>query len=574
MANPQNPLDKYPIYTYHLALFMHHDQDALEQEMRSFDWENTPTTRKDYNPSVPSCLLNSVTDPFQSIQELKIEQIAPNVSSGYRASPWGQFSIRIVEPGNCMFLTKIKNLMGYYDVKAFASAVWGVKIKFVGRTETNDIETWDVDPMFGMLVDIRSNFTQMGSTYDLSFVMTDTMGVAQLPEHANSLQLGTMFEGVTLSGVTTISEAFNKLQERLQYNYDQEVQKRFPNADAKKVRYQIWVGDEEISDYPLDGSVTNKKRDAEKYFSWPKGTAIADALTEIVFRCPQLAAAIGDSKDVWKKPFNIGGKMYQILTKVIPASNEIVVAFYLTMYYGAPNEIKAGSPQTYKTTTHYLYEFDFYFAEKYNVDVINFDMSANVGLILYLTSTPRNTVANQLNLDGVAAGKNAVKEGNEAGIVVDENKKIEKHPDWPEDELNVDCGKRDMLVMANYPDYISQGRPGGETKGDKSRTQALESLAKYSSIDNISKNITIRGHYDILDISLRRGSTFGTTDGIWVKLNIWSYDEETGQRDKYFYDGVYQALGIQHSFMDGKFTQELTLMMMNFDAIQDLGVNF
>jgi len=486
----------------------------------------------------------------------------------------GQFSIRIVEPGNCMFLTKIKNLMGYYDVKAFASAVWGVKIKFVGRTENNDIETWDVDPMFGMLVDIRSNFTQMGSTYDLSFVMTDTMGVAQLPEHANSLQLGTMFEGVTLSGVTTISEAFNKLQERLQYNYDQEVQKRFSNVDAKKVRYQIWVGDEEISDYPLDGSVTDEKRGAEKYFSWPKGTAIADALTEIVFRCPQLAAAIGDSKDVWKKPFNIGGKMYQILTKVIPSSNEIVVAFYLTMYYGAPSEIKAGSPQTYKTTTHYLYEFDFYFAEKYNVDVINFDMSANVGLILYLTSTPRNTVANQLNLDGVAAGKNAVKEGNEAGIVVDENKKIDKHPDWPEDELNVDCGKRDMLVMANYPNYIAQGRPGGETKGDKSRTQALESLAKYSSIDNISKNITIRGHYDILDISLRRGSTFGTTDGIWVKLNIWSYDEETGQRDKYFYDGVYQALGIQHSFMDGKFTQELTLMMMNFDAIQDLGVNF
>ena len=60
---------------------------------------------------------------------------------------------------------------------------------------------------------------------------------------------------------------------------------------------------------------------------------------------------------------------------------------------------------------------------------------------------------------------------------------------------------------------------------------------------------------------------------MWVKLNIFSRDEEIegpDNRARYFYDGAYSIISAEHVFNDGKFTQELTLMMMDFEWMKDV----
>ena len=573
MAKPANPLDKYSIYTYHIALFMSDTHDKLLGDMDSFDW-TTSTTRKSASKKVKSLILNSVTDPFQSIQELKISQIAPNVSSSSRVSPWGQFSMKIVEPGNCMFITKIHELMDNLKTRAFASALWGVKIKFVGRTPDSDIEeTLDVGPAIGMLVDMRSNFTSAGSTYDLAFVMTDTAGIAQVPEHANSLQYGTLIEGAHCRA-STLGEAITNLGKAAQNNYDEYVKTHYETTakDMKKITYNFSIDDDpaaqEIASYPLKASNSNSPTDTSHYLTFNPGTTVPDAIMEIIMMCPKMLQIVGDSKDLWKKPFHIGAKIFQIRSYIEKNPTEDVVNFKITMYNGADSAPKPGKTIKVGTTEHSLYEFDFYFADNYNIDVLNFDMSANVGLLLYLGGTPRTTQEAYIRSNGDDTA-NTNSSGSEGGLI-HTNERAEKEVPFPTIDIQTNGKSGDTLVLArNERERI--GFPGGTSQHSKERTAALESLAKYCSIDSISKTLHIRGHSELLQRCLKRGDVFGTTQGVWLKLNIWSRDEDSGQKDKYFYDGAYWAIAMEHIFQEGKFTQELTLMMMDFEFLKEIG---
>lgn len=566
MSKPENPLDKFSIYTYHIAIFMNASQKGLEEEIADFDWEKTKTQR---NTANGSCLLNSITDPFQLIQELKIQQIAPSISSEFKTSPFGTFSMRIVEPGNCMFLNKIKKLMDDQKTKAFVSAVWGVLIKFVGRTPDSDIEE-DVETpvIYGILADIKSSFNQMGSTYDLSFMMTNTMGVGQLPEHANSVHLGTLVEAINISEITTLSDALQKLQTAAQNNYDKQVEISTPGTNMRKIKYSFSIDDSSgIGDFEIKrgGGVGKDNRNKEKYyFNFEQNTPIAHAITTILHDCPKLMKLIGDSKDAWRKPFHMDGKMYQILSDTYLDETEVIVSFKVALYNGSDKSIKAGDTVTVESTSHTLYEFDFYFGDNYNVDVINFDLTSNAGLLLYLGGTPRLQIENTLGYNGYEHD-GTIESGENPGSKVSKNKKYDKETPYKTNEITTTGADNDILTFAAYDNRMG----GSTTEYNKERTEALQSLAMYTSIDAVQKTLQIRGHGKLLAQCLDPGATFGSNQGIWLKLNIFSRDDETGQRDRYFYDGVYSIISADHIFNDGKFTQELNLMMMDFSSLPE-----
>lgn len=566
MANPKNPLDDFSIYTYHIAIFMHKTHKKLLSEMDSFDWQETKTTRDSANGA---CLLNSVTDPFQLIQELKIQQIAPSVSAEFKTSPFGTFAFRISEPGNCMFITKIAKLMKQYDTKAYASAVWGIKIKFVGRFPDSEIdEILDIPSITGILSDIKGSFNHMGSTYDLSFVMADTSGVGQLQEHSNSIYISTMVEPVTISEVETLGDAVSKLQETLQNNYNEEITRSLGETQLRKIRYDFSIKDGEIAGFKVDGTLQDHINDKKYYFSFPKNTPIAHAFTTIIHRCPELMKLVGESKDDWRKPFHLNGKMYQILSSTEHSDEDIVVKFEIGMYYGSESEIEPGETKTTNSTNHTLYEFDFYYTDNYNTDIINFDMSANVGLILYLGGTPRLTDDAMNRLSKIEHDA-AVESGGKGGYVINKNDKVDGEQPFKQKNIKVTGGSGDIAIVGVQDNAFG----GASSLYNKDRTAALESLAKYCSIDSVSKTLSIRGHAKLLQQCFANGCSLGTSESMWVKLNIFSRDDENNGSDsrvKYFYDGVYSIMGAEHIFMDGKFTQELTLLMMDYEWLNDI----
>ena len=162
--------------------------------------------------------------------------------------------------------------------------------------------------------------------------------------------------------------------------------------------------------------------------------------------------------------------------------------------------------------------------------------------------------------------ESAIQSGDNPGTKVSTNDKFDKETPYKENPVEASGGEADFIPVALHDRAFG----GASTDSNKERTAALESLAKYTSIDSVSKTLHIRGHSGLLQQCFNPGDTFGTTMGIWLKLNIWSRDDETGQRDKYFYDGVYNVVTIDHIFNDGKFTQEMNLLMMNFDQLKEV----
>ncbi len=568
MSIPSNELDDLSIYTYHVAIFIASTQDKLESEMNNFDWE-TKTSRNDANNL---CILNSVCDPFQLIQELKIVQVAPSVGDDFKTSPFGEIALRIVEPGNCMFLNKIAKLMKKLETKALAFAVWGFLIKFVGRTPENEIvECKDVSPVFAVLTDIRSSFNHMGSTYDLSFVMADTIGVGQTSQHSNSIQFGMLTESVNISEVETLEDGIKKLQEAAQKNYDEQVKISSPNAEMRKVKYNFYIDpDINIGKYKINrggGSDSDARNETKFIFNFQQGTPIAHAIETILKSCPDLMKEISEEKEAWRKPYHNNGKMFQILSSSKYNEDDVEIIFKVSMHNGLKDgdELKSGETKTVDGTSHTQFEFDFYFSDKYNTDVINFDLTSNTGLKLYLCGTPRLQIENSLGYKG-QEHSGAVESGEYPGTKISKNLTYEKEKPYATNDVNATGDKNDVLLFASMDNRMS----GSISDYNKERTAALESLVNYMSVDSAVKTLNIRGNLGLLKKCLESNKQFGSNNSFWVKLNIFSRDDETGQRDRYFYNGAYFTVHCEHNFSEGKFVQTLTLQMMDFEWVSEL----
>lgn len=554
---PKNPLNDLTIYTYHIALFMGKSQTQLEEYISSFDW-----TKGTHRSSAEGfCLLNSVADPFQSVQELRIEQMAPCISSEFKTTPFSMVTMRVVEPGNCMFVSKIAKLMQSEEVNttALGDACWAVKIKFVGRTPDGEIvdDFNDIDPLYLTMTNCAGVTNQAGSTYEMQFIMNDTFGVGELEQHSASIRVGSVRNAINFKALT-IGEALDNLQFELQYAYEEDKKSKVEFKDMRPIRYVIQTSSDEIREMKLDG-VNRDYADPKNpsFFIFESNKPIQHCIQEILYRSNQFTRYISANPEVWSTPYHVNGKMSIIESRIDMLDDEAVVTFNVGVYEGAAD--REGTSQG--NTNHFLYEFDFYFAEDYNVDVMQFDITFENSFLLYLTTDNRDTVDNIHNTSDKMAG-------NAGEAVITTGERIENQgKDLPATET-AEGTRGDIFMPAPVPEVVRRGFPGASQEGSAARTQALLSMAKFTSLDAIQKDLRLRGHYGLLQKCL---NGLGAEQGIWVKVHVKTRDEETGQVDNYFYDSEYQLMSITHRFMEGKFEQDLSLMMMNFTDLDSIG---
>jgi hypothetical protein len=556
--NNPNPLDNLKIYTYHIALFMGATKDQVEGQIKNFDWK-TKTSRAE---PTGYCLLNSVMDPDQMIEELRIDQISPSVSENSKLSPISQITLRVIEPGDCMFVSKIARLMNIVKINAMAGAIWGIKIKFVGRDENSKIHDSsqsssilpDIDPIYGIMIDMNGSFTQMGSTYNLSFITANSFGVSEIPTHDSSRHIGSLRSGISIDNVTTMSDALSRLQKNVQEEYDRLFQVEFSKENSGRPLKYNFTCHKEFQGMQIKTVNNNDKSpNALAKLSFPHNAKIGDCIHEIVLNCPELLQMMAKAKDGMSTPFHYKGKMYQILSSINMNPTEVEVVFHLDYYKGS--ESKDGSDVHDK----FKYVFDFYFAPQYNTDVLSFDLTAHMGYLVFLGAHPSNynastaykekdTKSNPINLTSTPVNV--------------EQQQATSGPDRvPIDELD----KLDPKVFPPLPEIYRTGFSNNSAEYASERAQALDAMARYTSIDNIQKTLRVRGHMGLLATTSQ--TIIGVGQGIWVKLNIYSRDEITKKAVPYFYQSWYQAVTIAHIFRDGKFEQEMNLIML--DITQD-----
>jgi hypothetical protein len=546
MANPANELDKYTSYTYHFALYCHSSLTAIES-ITSF-----PTVETERYSGVDdngaTLLINTVKDAHQIIDDVNFAYINSFVNMGTPLVPAGELSMNIVEPGDCMFLQKLKSAMDKHQVSKPSFIVFGLLVHFVGRTTDNDIESFSMPIIPMALADMKANFDHRGGNYGMKFIMMCTMGSTSNPSLAHAMAVSRIPATITFMA-KTVGEALSNLVDGLQKNYDR-TKVNEDQANGRKLKYSIDPG--EYGGKKLrNTSADNSSADTAYHFSFSEGVPISDAITKILMSSSEINNAVGEAGPNFKKQLHAGAKIFTILPQYKPNDGEVLLDYQIKKYDGDDNE---------------KYEFDFYFSDTPNVDVISYDVSFSQMTLAYLGS----------NLDfGVAGHRRDAVEAKaeshaEAGDRISKNEKQDQEHVIP-NPTTVDASPNDVIVPQSSPNEAMRGYSTVQPADVPAKKAALIAMAKAMSADYAQKTLRIRGMPQLLKSCVGQSGIipFGVTKGLWAKVNVFTrtfIDGEPGPKIPYFYQGYYHIISIQSNFKDGKFEQELTLVMV-FDNV-------
>jgi hypothetical protein len=424
-----------------------------------------------------------------------------------------------------------------------AGAYFGLKIFFVGRLEDNTILTIPFSKMLPLLlIDMESSFDYRGGDYKLSFVSQCVAATSTSPSNAITTSVGYVDSNISISALT-VQDALRDLEKKLNDNYEKKYSTDFSNPNgAKKITYKINI------DPQIHGSLDLVTKDSyaqndEVKLSFTPSQDILSMIRKIVSSSKELNQRVADSSPTLETPFNPGSFLPVYDTKYYLTNDQLQVVFDVGVYQGGDSN---------------KFTFEYYFADPgKNVDVLGFDVKFTHTL-------------NWLNISDYGNDHNT----NRSSDVPRQNPGFYSqnvvHPDTtrtelrnlPQDKLPIPAQSGDVAKLPLTTRNDAQGYQLHPYDAVKTAKLAFDTYAKACSALDNQVTFTVRGHLTILERLIKQpddtGPTSFTTNGIWVKVNIYNSDYS-----QFYYTGWYQVLTIDNFFSGGKFTQLLTVMMMS-----------
>lgn len=541
MAKPVNYLDRFATYIYHFELHASTSWDTLKAVGESD--ANLSTTRKDPNGTL---LINTRKDAHQHIDNVKFTTVACFNDPFANLSADGELSLEVDEPGGMCFAEKVASLRERYGAKSLTSDFhFGLKIFFVGRYPNNVIETI---PMKGIiplqLLECDGSFTQQGSKYRMDFLVASYL-LSKNPSHPNNhgpQAFVQMNRNLSITALTC-QEALKQLEEKFNDHYKMIFEKEVEATGGRKVTYKINIGPQ------LKGVLKIANQDdyaagTPSKLTFDPNVDIVTMIRAILYGTHEIAKMIADSKDGVKKAFHPGVRYPLITPNLILRDGSAEVVIDVELYEGS----------NYKS-----YEFDYYFSDPgKNVDVMSMDIKFP-SLTTWMNMRTTHSTAMYANNTSDLANKktkvytedviypDAVSRKLRAHVV--EKSKVELPPNAV---LIPGTTGNERFDMTNYKyEHVPVAR------------MAFASLTAAHGATEEQVACLIRGHLELLEQCnmYPDGSkkAFGTTNGIWVKVNVNQVVD--GKREPFYYTGWYQLMTVDNVFSNGKFTQNLTLLM-------------
>ena len=239
--------------------------------------------------------------------------------------------------------------------------------------------------------------------------------------------------------------------------------------------------------------------------------------------------------------------MWTVMPGAIYRENEVELQYRVHWY-------------TDKITSNDEYIFDFYFSDKPNIDVISYDVIFEQTTMAYLSiSFDGQSADANIKMSNSPVSKSISQETNSIAV----NKKIDGQiiAATPGEYQ----GKsKDITPVQTNPPTMAKSMTDTRAADIVDKKKALNAMAKAMSADFAQKTIKIRGNPKLLERCIASNTLipFGVAGGIWVKVNIFGQDDETGARVPYYYQGWYHLISVQTTLHGGRFEQDLTLVMM------------
>jgi len=550
MSTPANPLDKFVTYTYHFELYVATSLDDISSlfSIGPINLSTSPTygTRL---KSGPLLLINSIKDAHQIIDDVVFSYIGPSVNNNGLMIPDGSMVMRILEPNGVSFIEKLARALNTFEASNLNSLVWGIKIFFVGRTETNKIFIMPNPVLIPMnFLKISSTYTNRGGEHILHFVSMQNINYSQ--HNPANQQTGYCNKMITVNA-STVKGALNNLIDQLNSIYNDIYVNEFSNSkNSKTLNYSINIPED--IDGPLDvyKSANMLTINSTTAISCTQDLSIVEWIFYILRGSTKLNAIVGTSLQGLKKEGHAGVKMLSVLPFIKYNKTTVDIRYDIMWYEGDRKKDK-------------VYIFDFLFATPgKNVDVISFDITM-LNTLAWFSNGKSSVNKNLVPPDSKQTPDS--KSYSSANVVTPDTKSAALSIP-PTKQLNQIPGLHGDIafIPLTYPIDTDSGFSNIKSEAISNFTYMFSSIDEMHGATAPSLTFKIRGNLDLLQAGIiypgSKKIPFGVTGPTWIKVNI-----KDQQGHQFFYTGKYNLISIENHFSQGVFTQNLHVMMMPAD---------
>lgn len=561
-----NPLNDFNSYSYHHFLILASSTGVAttlgDSETLFRFIQGTETIQG------ASVIVNPLISNRYIVQEAEWTSMLAANAVDYGSAVWSGGTLKIVEPRGMSFLNDL-----YDEVSALGTSidncVWILKTVFIGDTGVGSgAEKYQyinyVNPTIIMMTDLQIDFDETGSQYTFQFSLADSGAGAfkQYDGAAFNTDTTVNLAGGDKTGAVTLEQALTRLQDHANATYDKHYDKAQKTVEAQsgtefdRMKYEIVIPDELKKPEYIVNCSKGQGAGADgssATITVAPGTPLTGAIEEVITSCPNFVKA--SVTDGQKAIFQVTSSIVQNAPKAVPRK----ICRYTITVKQVPT-IKDEVSQTKAISDavslgNYI-EYDYMYTGK-NIDVLDFQMHMNTGIMFFNTILSRTTMKD------------------------DRTQSVTSQ--WVTSSSN----QRKMGAAGNTITFTPSALNSPGT-GDKERPsdaeQFKQQMQQYTAVDNVMVGLKIRGNprllnglspskQDIADGNAAITAAGGTnTDGgnlanyyatmpVYCKVNVkMPKDGDYSTIESFWYDGLYRVMTVKNVFSGGQFTQEMELI--------------
>jgi len=572
MSNPENILAKFRTYSYHHVLVACENTrvaEELAKTVNMYDYLYVDNENRHTKKTISSggyvVIANGLVDSDFIIDEVKwVSVIAPQPGKKdveQFASFAVEGSMEISEPRGVNFLNVISTTCDTLETDP-TGLVFLLKTFFVGDADRESVDyITTIKPIAFLMTDISSVFDVTGSVYSIEFVSI-TNGAAKLPQYVTGADRTSLVLDSSLKKSLSILEG--KINDHYKIHFD----KLKTTADesgqplvGRKVKYEI-ILDPKYSEYTIDQDPEYLKniglQDEAGILNFGQKPSIESAIFDILKRSKQYGDdAVGKNTEKNKER---GKKYLPKITSTIDSSK----TEYKIIYKIIKTEVPTSTiERIYDNDADFVSEgnaivFDYFFSGK-NTDILEFNIQMQMGLMFFQTITTADSTLSSQNETGKTEKTGS---GNSPNVRVN----------------NPSKGPR-INTPISFSTIVKRPKDKN-TNFPLASTDFQSLLARHAAMEMLDAKIKIIGNPALLNNMAQLPSDvidepnfvpqdndvfreWTTSPGL-VKVNIFmpSDDNDTDYSTKFWYDGWYYVVEVEHIFSGGAFTQVIEMLSL------------
>lgn len=557
----ENPLNNFNSFSYHHFLILVSSTDVADKLTDADTLFRFITGTETVDGAV--VVVNPLISNRFVIQEIEWTSMLAANYIDFGSTVWSGGSMKIIEPRGMSFMNELYDAVDQLGT-SIDNCMWVLKTVFVGDTGVGDgNQRYQyinyVKPTVVIMSDVQLAFDESGGQYDFQFTLADAGAGAY--KHVDGAAFNTdttvNLAGGDASGAVTLEQALQRLEQHVNATYDKHYQTAMKTVDAQsgvepfeRIQYKIEIPDELRKPEYI---VTNSKgqgmgRDGSSAsITLSPQTPLSDAIQEVIKSCEkvtQLAITNGSKR------------IYQVVSKVTQNKPGVDPRKLYTFTILAKevdtldSEDAESTAQDKALASGNYIEYDYMYTGK-NIDVLDFQMRMNTGILFFNTMLTRSTMRDDRSEAMAAEYLNSSSNQSKFGS----NKSSVYYPSAMSSPTNGD--KVNPTVAQLYDQQFQQ----------------------YTMVDNVMVNLKIRGNPRLLngitptrgDIENAQASGVASEGGdlmvkwatqpVFCRVNVrMPKNGDYATIEDFWYRGLYRVMTVKNTFAAGEFTQELELI--------------